>query len=332
MKIQLLIAGDDRDYIEHLSNVLVEKYADVFEVSICFEEKPLIDLLSHRRFDVALLSTALVKKADLSRIRLPLFLWDDTASGWTEGMQSLRKYQRISSIVSDVLEHYAEVTSAGLTPGHTRGRIVVAWSPAGGVGKTTAALAYAAQKVSEQKRTVYLNLEPFSSTPAFFPEGGKSISSIFDKLDERAELILQSIRQEDNGSGVCYFCRPDNYEDISLLSGEDVIRLAEAASADMDEVIVDLGAGYDPKATALLELADMVLLVVDGSRTCGAKFEQFQSQHELCGRIQNKSVLIVNQGGTYDSSRWASLVTLPQVRSKDPIVVYKTLSAGYFTL
>ena len=34
MKIQLLIASGDSGYTEHLSNVLAEQYADVFEVSI----------------------------------------------------------------------------------------------------------------------------------------------------------------------------------------------------------------------------------------------------------------------------------------------------------
>ena len=34
MKIRLLIASPDLDYTEYLSKVLVEKYADVFEVKI----------------------------------------------------------------------------------------------------------------------------------------------------------------------------------------------------------------------------------------------------------------------------------------------------------
>lgn len=331
MRIQLLIADSDQDYTNHLSQVLVEKYADVFEVSACSGARQLEELLDHRGYDVALLSPSLAVEADLNRIQLPLLLWDGAVSGHREGMGSLRKYQRISSIAGDVLERCAEVPSIGSNHGAAaRARLTVTWSPAGGVGKTTAALAYAAQQVSKGKRTVYLDLEPFSSVPAFFSEGGKSISTVFEKLDERAELTLQSIRQEDVGSGILYFRRPDNYEDISLLSGEDITRLADAAAADVDELVVDLEAGYGQNTAALLTKADSVLLVADGSKLCRIKLEQFRTQNRLYGQLREKTVLVANRGSWYDASFAASLVNLPLVKSDDPVVIYKTLSAGYF--
>lgn len=329
MRIQLLIVDGDRDYAEHLSRILMEKYADVFEVSTCSGASQAADLLAHRGYDAALLNPSLAVEIDLSRIKLPLLLWDGASSGRVEGLDGVRKYQRISSLVGEVLERCAEIPS--ITPGSGRGaHITVAWSPAGGVGKTTAALAYAAQQVSAGKRTVYLDLEPFSSVPAYFPETGKSISSVFEKLDERAELALQGIRQEDAGSGISFFQRPDNYEDISLLAEEDVVRLANAAAADTDELVIDLGAGFDQKTAALLELADTILLTVDGSRLCRTKWEEFRSQHELYNKFREKTVLTANRGSRYDAALATSLVSLPLVKSEDPVVVYKTLSAGYF--
>lgn len=329
MRIQLLIADSDRDYTEHLSQVLMEKYADVFEVSACSGVSSLTELLACRGYDVALLSRDLAAEAGLNRIKLPLLLWDGASSGQMEGLDGVRKYQRISSIAGEVLERCAEVSSIASGSGRDA-HITVVWSPAGGVGKTTAALAYAAQLVSAGKRTVYLDLEPFSSVPAYFPETGKSISAVFAKLDERAELALQGIRQEDAGSGIYFYQRPDNYEDVSLLTEEDIVRLADAAAADADELIIDLGAGYDRKTAALLELADRVLLTVDGSRLCRAKWEQVRTQHELYDSSREKIVLVANRGSRYDAVEAASLVNLPLVKSDDPVVVYKTLSAGYF--
>lgn len=330
MRIQLLIADEDRDYTEHLSQILVEKYANVFEVSACSGARQMAELLSHRGYDAALLSPALAAEADLRKINLPLLLWDGAAGEFVEGLESLRKYQRISLIAGEVLERCAEVSSIGIGHGGAKAHTTAVWSPAGGVGKTTAALAYAAQQVSRGKRTVYLDLEPFSSVSAFFPEGGKSISTVFEKLDERAELTLQGIRQEDAGSGICYFRRPDNYEDISLLTREDVVRLTDAAAADVDELVVDLGSGYDQRADTLLTLADVVLLVVDGSKLCRTKWEQFRTQHELYGKLREKLILVANRGSRYSEAEAPSTVRLPQVKSDDPVVVYKTLSAGYF--
>lgn len=329
MRIQLLIVDGDRDYTEHLSQVLVEKYADVFEVSACSGASQAAELLSHRGYDAALLSPSLALELSLSGIKLPLLLWDGASSERVGGLDGLRKYQRISSLAGEVLERCAEVES--IKSGSGRGaHITVAWSPAGGVGKTTAALAYAAQKVSSGKRTVYLDLEPFSSVPAYFPEGGKSVSAVFEKLDERAELALQSIRQEDTGSGICFFQPPENYEDVSLLTEEDVVCLTDAAAADADELVVDLGAGFDRRTAALLELADTILLTLDGSRLCRTKWEAFRTQHELYGKLREKTVLIANRGSRYDAALTVSAVSLPLVKSDDPVVVYKTLSAGYF--
>lgn len=332
MRIQLLIADRDLDYTEHLSKVLAEKYADVFEVSACSSGEQLAELLIHHSYDMALLSPELAMGANLSGVRLPLLLWDGTAAEWSGNLECLRKYQRISSMAGEVLEHCAEVSAIGLDPSRSKAHITAVWSPAGGVGKTTAALAYAAQSVAGGKRTVYLNLEPFSSVPAFFPEGGKSISTVFGKLDDRAELALQGIRQEDNGSGIYYFCRPDNYEDISLLTEEDIMRLTNAAAVDVDELVVDLGSSCDQRIFALLSLADTVLLVLDGSRTCQLKWEQFRTQHELYGKLLEKLMLVANRGSRQDAALAPAMVSLPLVKSEDPVVVYKTLSAGYFRI
>lgn len=330
MKIHLLIADGDRDYTEHLSQVLLERYGDLFEVSACSGAEQLAELLFCGAYDAALLSPALAEGAALTGVRVPLLLWDGAFTGWKEGTDGLRKYQRISSIVGDVLERCAEFTNFGMVPNCARARITAVWSPAGGVGKTTAALAYAAQKVSKGRRTVYLDLEPFSSTAAFFREDGKSISSVFEKLDTRAELVLQSIRQEDSGSGIYYFCKPDNYEDISILTAEDAVRLAGTAVMESEELVIDLGSVYDQKTAALLEMADSVLLVLDGSKPCKAKWEQFQTQHELYEKLRGKGILVINRGGRYGGPVPMPCVSLPQVRSEDPCVVYKTLSAGYF--
>lgn len=330
MKIHLLIADSDRDYTEHLSQVLLKRYEDLFEVSACSTSEQLAELLSRSAYDVALLSPDLAEDTVLTSVRLPLFLWDGASTGWKEGADGLRKYQRISSIVGSVLERCAEIANFGMAPNCARARITAVWSPAGGVGKTTAALAYAAQKVSKGLRAVYLDLEPFSSTAAFFRENGKSISSAFEKLDTRAELTLQSIRQEDSGSGIYFFCKPDNYEDIAILTGEDAVRMAGAAAMESEELIVDLGSVYDQKTAALLEMADSVLFVLDGSKPCRVKWEQFQTQQELYEKLQRKGILVINRGGRYVGPAPMPCVNLPQVRSEDPCVVYKTLSAGYF--
>ena len=79
MKLQLLIAIGHQDYMEHLSDVLTQRYGETFEVSVCSTGERLRELLSRRRFDAALLDESLAEEVDLSAVRLPLLLWDGAA-------------------------------------------------------------------------------------------------------------------------------------------------------------------------------------------------------------------------------------------------------------
>lgn len=329
MKIQLFIAVSDSDYLEHLSQVLIEQYEDIFEVSVCSQVKYIEEMTKNHQFDVALLSSDLAEQISVRAGRLMLYLWDGTENRNPTGKNLIQKYQRISAIVREILQQYAVVSSDRVGLQSNRGRITAVWSPSGGCGKTTVSLAYAAQKVSEGRKIVYLDLEPFSSVSLYFAQNGKSLSSVFEHLDGNVELFLRSIQQVDDASGIFYFCRPDNYDDIQALTSEDLTVLANAAAEKVDELVLDLGSTYDLKIRSILELADRVLLVSDSSRTSQIKLEQFRSQNDMFEKIEKKIVLILNKGNYKDPQNNQAIV-LPQVQSEDPVIVYKTLSGGYF--
>ena len=203
----------------------------------------------------------------------------------------------------------------------------------GGCGKerTTAALAYAAQRAGEGKKSLYLDLEAFSSGPVYFSQNGKSISSVFEKLDENVELLLQSIRQKDAVSGIFYFSQPENYDDISILTQEDVRLLVNASVQGIDELVIDLSSTFDDKIQMLLELADRILLVTDSSRASQQKLEQFRTQHSIYEKVREKTIQVANKGFRIHSEEGEHAVLLPLVKSRDPVTVYQTLSAGFFT-
>ena len=332
MKIQLLIGETDEGYVEHLSRVLLEKYADLFEVSVCTQGERARELNGRMAFDVALLSVEMAQQIALEGIRLPLLLWDGGAvpDGALGELPRIRKYQRISAMVGSVLEEYAQVAGGNRSQEATRARITAVWGPAGGTGKTTVALAYSARQVAQGRRTVYMDLEHFSSTQSYFPAGGKSISTAFEKLDSDVDLLLQSIRQQDVGSGVYYFCAPENYDDINILTQQDVSRLVEGCAQGAEEVVVDLPSVCDQKVRQLLSRADRVLAVLDGSRTGWCKWKQFREQNNVYGELQSKLTLVVNKGARPEGEREEQTLLLPLVKSEDPVVVYKTLSASSF--
>ena len=331
MKIRLLIASSDGTYANHLSRVLAEKHAEVFEVSICSSEERMQEVLSNHRFDAALLERQFLDCADLREVRLPLELWDDASAFRAEAGKypPIRKYQRISSIIRDVLAQYAAISSNKEVFGNSQAHITAVWSPAGGSGKTTTALAYAAQKVAGGRKTVYLDLQCFSCSSVYFQQSGKSISSLFEKLDSNIELLLQSVRQQDSDSGIYYFCQPENYDDINILTTADVMDLIDGCARGSDELVIDLSSICDEKTCEILKMADTVFVVLDASRTDKAKWEQFRTQDDVYERIRSKTVLVANRGAQADNAADAATICLPYVQSANPVVVYKTLSVNF---
>lgn len=332
MKMKLLIGSDHRDYVEHLSHVLAEKYADTFDVSVCSSMERLGEVITENRYDAVLVEPSFASAVKEDAVRLPLVLWHEAglSADVATHMKKVRKYQRISVLAGLILEYYALVATDIVHMANDKAKITAVWSPCGGVGKTTVALAYAARKGGGDKAVVYLNLESFASTSAYFPENGKSISCAFERLDSNAHVLLMGIRQHDSSSGITYFSSPDNYDDITILTAADIETLIQACATWADEVIVDLPSQCDDRVQKVFELANTVLLVTDFTTTAHVKMQQFLHQHHVAGRIQDKSVLINNKGAKWSEARIHNDIRLPFVQTTDPISVYKTLSGSTF--
>jgi len=338
MRIKLLVATYDTDYSEHLSDALSKDYSDAVDVSVCSTSERLGAFLDAQNYDVALLDSSMAVACDLKAVFMPVQLWteEDAVKGEAicneiVGIKKVRKYQRISSLLSTILESYAEVSTENSGVDFDKASITAVWSPAGGVGKTTVALAYAARRVSEGRRAVYLDLEPFSSVPAYFTENGTSVSTVFDMLESGSgniKMLLKGIVRLDSSAGIGYFCCPDNYDDINILSSDDISSLITACSSVTDELVVDLYGACDDRARRIFELADSILLVTDNSSAAKTKLSQFVTQNNVYNQIKGKTIIVANKGASVTSQPVACAVSLPLIQSEDVNIVYRTLAAG----
>ena len=331
MKTQLLVATGDIDYAEHLSNKLAECHSDVIDVSVCVSAEHLRERLLAGKYDVALLEADMIEEADLQAIRVPLALWSENEhfSEVPDGIKKIRKYRRISALVGEVLEHYAKSLKNGSGTHSKRARVTAVWSPMGGVGKTTAALAFAERMASEGKQVTYLDLQPFSSVNAYFDGTGRSISAVFEMIETEegnVEMLLRSVRQQDNGSGISYFCCPENFDDMNILTPESIASLIDACAQLTEELIVDMACICDGRTQKIFELADRILLVTDASRAAQIKFSQFAAQNNIFQNIREKTTLVANKGAIISEPLVDDILSLPLVQSHDAIAVYKTLS------
>lgn len=333
MRLKLLIATEDTAYAEHLSAEISVHHADVIDVTVCGVPERLSEVLKAKKYDAALIENSMIDALDKCAIAMPMLLKseDDYAGGAQAEYTEVKKYQRISSIVAEVLEQSARVSAIVRGPDKVKSRVTAVWSPAGGVGKTAVSLAYAAKRVAEGKNTLYLNLETFSSVPAYFADSGKSISAVFEVLENNGgniQMLIKGIQRQDS-SGLHYLCRPDNFDDMNVLTVSNVSALVNACAGVTDELVIDMSCVCDERARAVFELADVVLLVTDQTSAALTKMSQFATQHKAFSTISEKTTLVENKDSAISMPPGEAVIRLPPVRSTDPTEVYKALSA-YF--
>ena len=332
MKIKLLIATDDSDYGGHLSNFLSERYASTFDVNLCTSSEQFQNITTSNKFGAALIEPKFATESDLGNILLPLILWshDENHSEISENLTKIHKYQRISSLAENILESYAKVSNGAFFAHVGRyAKVTACWSPKGGAGTTSVALAYCAEKARNGKDVLYLNLESFSSIPVFFADSGKSISTIFEVLEKKEgdiSILINGLRRKDDASSISYFCSPKNYDDVNILSIDDTQTLISACCAATDELVIDMSCVCSKRVWQVFQQADNILLVTDDSASAMPKLNQFVSQHNIFGQIKSKTILVANKNSPTPEFFADSAISLPYIDSDDCIAVYMALS------
>ena len=338
MKVSLLVATTDEMYAKSLSDNISEHYANLIDISVCSTISGLDEVSSKRTFNVVLFDTELIEYAKTEFTNLPLVLWSEncTASEILTGYGRIHKHQRISLIVAAILERYAKISKTAVGIESKYANITAVWSPAGGVGKTSVAVAYAKAMIPKDdmthgKEIFYLNLEDFSAVPVYFKENGKSISTVFEMLESRdgnAEMLIQGICCREKG--IAFLSSPDNYDDMSILSSEIVHELITSCAKLADELIIDLSCACDTKVKKAFELAGRILIVSDGTTTAEAKITQFIIQNNIHESIKEKVTFVANKDAVINRSKNDMVISLPLVQSNDAIYICKALS-GFLT-
>jgi len=328
MRVKTLIATSDTAYTNHISGYISEHHSDAIEISVCNSVENLREMLRTRRYDVALMDAQLIKEVDFDCVKLPMLLWSgQETSDISIVPNRIIKHRRISKTVSTVLENYATVSGKIDIASDRKNNITAVWSASGGVGKTTVALACAAAAVLQEKEAFYLNLESFSSTAAYFPESSKSISAVFEMLETDAgntKMFIQGICAQRNG--IKYLAPPENYEDMCILTTENIRELVSCCADISDELIIDMSCICDTRTKQVFEMADKVLLTIDNTETAGHKLAQFISQSNVYESIKDKITLVANKGAVQTAVISENFISLPYIESTDTQYIYKALA------
>lgn len=311
MIIKMAIADRNVEYVERMINVL-EGYEEI-KLSVYTEKAALEQALASRSFDVLLFDASLYDgQEETKHAALTVMLSNDTEE-IPEGCRSfhrISKYQRISKIYQQVLELYAEVCSdAGLLNSQARTAFIAFYSPAGGTGKTSLALAAAMRLAARGYKTFYLNLEDIPSEDFFLAqEGERGLSDLVSCMGENINFTLkvQSLLQNKT-ENMYYLNHFNSPNDVYEMTEEELEKLIEELGKTrlFQAIVMDMGVALDRKAMKVFEAADKIVLVEKADAPASRKLSHFLTQAHIMNEHGDKMLRVLN----FDTGRGSSLST-----------------------
>ncbi len=308
MKIKLAILEKDSEYLNHIVSFFNTKYSDKLETYSFTDYEKAITNLSNVRIDVFIASDEFSVNVDkLPRYCGFAYLVDTPDIENVNDQRVICKYQKVDLIYKQILSIYAEKAGSisGLKLDGENTRIVAFNSVSGGTGASTVAASYSVYLASKGKKVLYLNLEKFGTSDAFFSgEGQFNMSDIIFALKSKKtnmSLKLESCVRQDI-SGVHFYSHSPLALDMLELNCEEMVRLVSELKlmGSYDYLVIDSDFSLDKQTRNFLSMAHFIIWVGDGSEISNEKITRAYEalailENNADAPIINRIMLIYNK-------------------------------------
>lgn len=309
MRIRLAILDSDQNYLNRLSVVFTNKYADKIEYYSFTDEKQALDSVNTGRIDVFLAnSNFLIDVEALSPKCAFAYIVETTEIESIRNQAAVGKYQKADLFYKQILGLYAEktkTTTGYKLNGTSNTKVVSFLSFAGGMGSSTVAAAFAIYAAKQRKKVLYLNLEELGSAESFFEGQGQfNFSDVIYAVKSKKGNIglkLESCVKQDE-SGVYFYDSPENALDLTELEETELLLLIEemGISGAYDDIVLDIDFRLSERVLSLLTISSAIVLVNDGMELSNKKFinayralESYEQQKNVS--IMSKAYLFYNK-------------------------------------
>ncbi len=284
MSRSITICDQERGYALRLMEYFYERGDLPCEVRACTEPGRLRELSPPQ--DTALLiitDTALEESGAAGEYGPLLLLREGLSDVHSEASASMGKYISSEEILQAARRLYLE--SGPMLPGrsHAAGplRISGVYAPSGGCLRTGTALALG-RILSEEKKTLYLSMEPCSGLELPFRGSLADLVYFSECSRERfaSQVLLQTVTEE--GLGLLPPMR--SWLELRSVTGEEWQTFLDALSelTDCEELVMDLTEHADGFLD-LLRRCDRLWIPESGEETCRAKLRRFRGILQTCG-------------------------------------------------
>lgn len=285
MNISIAIADADRSYLDKIVEVLQE-YEDL-TVSGYTNAELLQSSLETKRYDILLFDPDISEnKMSFSNIKLAICLYSEEAgnAAMYADYEKVHKYQRISMIYKEVLKAYAD--KAGYVADFNREQntqMIAVYSPVGGSGKTTVALALAGRMANAGKKVLFLSMEELDSSSYCNPhtEETDGITSLLEAIGENANIELKLKGIMKNGlNGMSYVEGFSRIVDFNIVSKEEAGELLEKVRkyAGAEVIVIDMESRMDSIGEVIFEKADHIIVIERAGELPTQKLNMFAEQ------------------------------------------------------
>ena len=285
MNISIAVVDTDIVYLEKLVEVLQE-YDDL-SVSMYTSAEKLQRALQTKSYDIVLFDADVSEhKLMFFHVTLPICLYSDEAKNRSlyADCAKVIKYQRISMIYKEMLKMYAD--TAGYRADFSKeqtAKILAVYSPIGGSGKTTVALALASRLSAKGKRVLFLSMEQMDSSAYLNPhtEETDGITSLLEGMNENSNLELKLKGILKIGlNGMAYVEGFERIVDINAVSQEEMELILEQikAHANADVIVIDMESRLDAVGCAIFEKADRIVVIERQGELASYKLDRFAQQ------------------------------------------------------
>nr|WP_279381056.1 AAA family ATPase [Alkaliphilus hydrothermalis] len=181
------------------------------------------------------------------------------------------------------------------TVGKSEGcKIFSIYSPMGGVGKTTVAVATGTLLAQMGKKVLYLNLEGISSQYIYFQQGSEySLSNIFYLTKNRNKnltLKLESMVMKDYATQIHYIAPLDSPLELEEIEPKDIeYLLTELEGSRMyDYIILDLSSNFDSNNLKFMTMSHKVMMILNHDPIARTKGDQLLEQINRTPQVKDK--------------------------------------------
>lgn len=270
-KPTIILADTDEMYLSPLELKFLEELEDKIELEIITDQEYFNQYFSKpQNAEILVVSENLyfsdLQKQNISNIFVLTETLDEVG---TEdlGITKIFKYTTIKEIYNQVT-----ATSSGVIHSETskskETKVVLLYSGAGGVGKTTLSMAISYCLTKSFKKTLYINAHRVNSFQFYLNNQTPVPNSVYTDLVNADLNIFNRIKHVIRNEEFDYlppFSASLSSLDLNFYVYEEIIKSAKA-TREYDVIVVDSDTAFDSAKASLITLADQVIIVTTQSK------------------------------------------------------------------